>query len=92
MLWGVLDYLHHEVRQWIPSPWALGTREHEASIILTALEALLRAAEGGFGLLSVVFAGVREQDPEDGKLEGLRLLTRLEKGCSGGGGWALSKS
>lgn len=53
-------------------PWGM---EHEASIILSAHEALLRAAEVAFGLLTVAFAGVREQDPEDGKLERLHLLS-----------------
>lgn len=66
-------------------PWDMG---HASSIILDACEALLRAAELGFRLLSVASAGVGEQDPEDGKLKGLHLLTCPEKECfwSGAGG------
>lgn len=65
----------------------LGPRgmEYEASIILNAHEALLRAAEVAFGFLTVAFAGVREQDPKDGKLEGLHLLTCPERDAPGVG-------
>jgi hypothetical protein len=61
MLWGVLDYLHHEVRQWLPSPWGLGVWNMRQASFLSAHEALLRAAEVAFRLLIVAFAGVREQ-------------------------------
>lgn len=74
-----------------PQPLGSWDTEHEASIILSALETLLRAAEVGFDLFSVVFAGVREQDPEVGKLKGFHLLTRSEKGCSWGGGLSTLK-
>lgn len=79
MLWGVLDYLHRGVRQWLPSPWGLGTWNMRG-IILGAREALLGPAEVGFGLLAVACAGGREQDPEDGELEGPSPVLKRDAG------------
>lgn len=51
-----------------PQLWGLGTW-NVRGIILGARVALLGAAEVGFGLLAVPFAGGRKQDPEKGKLK-----------------------